>query len=94
MKEMFRGASKFNQDISPWNMSGVLDMSCMFYSASSFNQSLYVGRSGGSCSEFGTRYVWVQWMPSHKRSIKPIPTAGVNLVMLQALLLIHPHPII
>ena len=34
---MFNGASKFNIDISKWNVSSVIDMSYMFNGASSFN---------------------------------------------------------
>ncbi|WP_338976302.1 BspA family leucine-rich repeat surface protein [Spiroplasma endosymbiont of Monopis laevigella] len=36
----FYGASAFNQDLSTWNTSNVIYMSCMFYGASSFNQDL------------------------------------------------------
>ena len=37
---MFRGATKFNSDISGWDVSGVTDMSGMFTSAGEFNQNL------------------------------------------------------
>ena len=37
MKEMFNFASKFDGDISGWNVSGVADMKSMFDNASSFN---------------------------------------------------------
>ena len=38
--EMFRGANKFNGDVSGWDVSGVVDMSGMFRNASGFNQDL------------------------------------------------------
>jgi surface protein len=38
---MFYDTDSFNQDISQWDVSNVLDMSAMFYCARSFNQSLY-----------------------------------------------------
>ncbi len=40
MRDMFRGATSFNQDLSSWNVSNVTDMSSMFNSATSFNQDL------------------------------------------------------
>ena len=40
MSNMFNGATQFNQNISTWNTSSVLDMTSMFQDAASFNQSL------------------------------------------------------
>ena len=40
MSGMFRAATKFNGDLSGWNVSSVTDMSRMFWSAASFNQPL------------------------------------------------------
>ena len=40
MSLMFANAKSFHGDISPWDVSGVTDMSRMFYSAASFNQPL------------------------------------------------------
>ncbi|MBP1527084.1 BspA family leucine-rich repeat surface protein [Spiroplasma endosymbiont of Dactylopius coccus] len=40
LKNMFMDARAFNQDISKWNTSNVVDMSYMFSNASSFNQNL------------------------------------------------------
>lgn len=37
---MFYGATKFNQDISGWNVAKVTDMQRMFYSARAFNQDI------------------------------------------------------
>ncbi|UXX79961.1 BspA family leucine-rich repeat surface protein [Reichenbachiella carrageenanivorans] len=34
---MFNGASKFNQDVSGWNVSGATNLSTMFYNATAFN---------------------------------------------------------
>merc|ERR1712032_249539 len=40
MKDIFYGASAFNQDLSKWDVSTVTDMRTMFADASSFNQDL------------------------------------------------------
>merc|ERR1719201_1280984 len=40
MKDIFYGASAFNQDLSKWDVSAVTDMRTMFADASSFNQDL------------------------------------------------------
>lgn len=40
MNNMFFGASKFNGDISDWDVSNVTDMSSMFENATSFNQPI------------------------------------------------------
>ena len=40
MSAMFEGARKFNQDISSWDVSNVIDMSNMFYIVSNFNQDI------------------------------------------------------
>ena len=40
MRDMFSGASKFNGDLSSWNVSTVTDMSQMFFGASKFNGNL------------------------------------------------------
>ena len=40
MKEMFRGAGAFNQDIGGWDVSSVRDMIEMFRGASAFNQDI------------------------------------------------------
>jgi surface protein len=40
MREVFKGASNFNGDLSGWDTSGVTDMSHMFSDASNFNADL------------------------------------------------------
>ena len=40
MKDLFYGASAFNQDLSRWDVSAVTDMRSMFAYATSFNQDL------------------------------------------------------
>jgi surface protein len=40
MKEMFNGATSFNQDLSKWDVSQVTYMTKMFHRAHSFNQDL------------------------------------------------------
>ena len=40
MRNMFYGTSRFNSDISDWNVSSVTDMTGMFYEASLFDQAL------------------------------------------------------
>ncbi|GIR27126.1 MAG: hypothetical protein CM15mP42_00760 [Methanobacteriota archaeon] len=37
---MFFSADNFNQDISDWDVSNVVDMKYMFFSADSFNQDI------------------------------------------------------
>ena len=37
MKQMFRGARAFNQDLSNWHLNNVTDMSGMFRDARAFN---------------------------------------------------------
>jgi surface protein len=46
MLDMFAGAGAFNQNISTWNVSKVIDMSYMFYQASAFNN----GSSSGTAN--------------------------------------------
>ncbi|KAF2342856.1 BspA family leucine-rich repeat surface protein [Flavobacterium tistrianum] len=40
MRNMFHGASGFNQPIGNWNVSAVTNMSTMFYTARNFNQDI------------------------------------------------------
>ena len=40
MEGMFNSATDFNQDISSWDVSNVIDMEGMFYYAESFNQDI------------------------------------------------------
>ena len=40
MWEMFEGAREFNQDISRWNVTSVIDFGFMFSNATMFNQDL------------------------------------------------------
>ena len=40
MNHMFSSATEFNQDISNWNTSNVIDMSDMFAKANNFNQDI------------------------------------------------------
>ena len=37
---MFYGGGDFNQDISIWNVSNVIDMSYMFFGCKAFNQNI------------------------------------------------------
>ena len=41
MRDMFTGATSFNQPLNNWNVSNVTDMDSMFYEATSFNQPLH-----------------------------------------------------
>ena len=40
MREVFNGASSFNQPLKNWDVSNAVDMEGMFYGATSFNQPL------------------------------------------------------
>ena len=40
MSAMFSGAKTFNEDISQWDVSGVIDMSTMFSCVKAFNGDL------------------------------------------------------
>ena len=40
MSSIFRGASSFNQDLSEWDVSNVVNIKNAFCSASSFNQDV------------------------------------------------------
>jgi len=40
MEEMFRGATVFNQNIDPWNVSFVTTMEAMFQDATAYNQAM------------------------------------------------------
>jgi len=46
MKDLFRGASSFNDDISLWNTASVSDMSFMFRDATEFNSDLSQWNTG------------------------------------------------
>ncbi len=46
MREMFASAINFNQDVSEWDVSGVTDMSYMFYRATAFNNGGAAGTGG------------------------------------------------
>ena len=48
MKGMFWGARAFNQDVSKWNVSNVVDMSGAFYWALTFNQDLSTWNVGNA----------------------------------------------
>jgi surface protein len=54
------GASptKFNQDISSWNVSSVINMSSMFWNTVSFNRDLSSWEVSNviECSYFGSQY--------------------------------------
>jgi Mycoplasma protein of unknown function, DUF285 len=43
MREMFRGATSFNQVIGSWNVANVIEMHDMFEGATSFDQAFVEG---------------------------------------------------
>ena len=52
MREMFRGATAFNQPLDTWNIEQVQDMNHMFFEATAFNQSLGTWKlRTGNCIE-------------------------------------------
>ena len=54
---MFRDARAFNKDISPWDVSSVTSMYCMFYNADAFN-------NGGQALDWGNDTTNVTTMES------------------------------
>ena len=53
---MFYDASRFNRDLSQWDVRGVRNMYCMFHSAKSFDQDLSRWEVRGDC-EMGAMFV-------------------------------------
>lgn len=71
--QMFYGASLFNQSVTNFNTSSVLNMSYMFDSATSFDQDLsswIVNPNVVSCTQFSTNTpAWILMKPTFSNCI-------------------------
>jgi len=56
MRDLFKGKSSFDEDISGWDVSNVTDMKGMFYNAIEFNQDI----SSWDVSSVGNMYIMLK----------------------------------
>ena len=59
MSHLFDGHRTFNEDISDWNVSNIMDMSSTFVDATSLNVNLMVSWDVSSVTDMSIMFLWV-----------------------------------